>query len=133
MRTVLIVLASVAALSVAGAADGRIDLNKPGAMEQLQRNNPRHYAKITTILEGLAEQPDEQVPQWMKTTFEAKNVIWAPLVLTSYPPRKRLSFELETIQYEARNDPIRGSGNSHRFQRQGHAGKVNAADTRPRS
>ena len=91
--------------SVAAAGDatpGRtVNLNEPGALEALQESNPTHYEKVRKILEGVPQQPDAGVPRWMQTNFDAQDVKYLPIVLTSHPPKRRLSFSLDAMRYEA--------------------------------
>ena len=91
------------AVTVAGEATPRLtmDLNKPGALEALQRSNPTHYDKVRKILDGILQQPDAAVPRWIQTNFDAQDVIYRPVLLTTDPPQKRLSFSLDDTRYEA--------------------------------
>ncbi len=83
-------------------ASGRaLDLNEPGVLEALQASNPTHYEKVRKILEGVLHQPDARVPRWMQANFDARDVKYVPIVLTSHPPKKRLSFSLDATRYEA--------------------------------
>jgi hypothetical protein len=41
------------------------------------------------------------VPRWIETNFAAHEVSYVPIVLTSHPPRRRLSFALDATRYEA--------------------------------
>jgi hypothetical protein len=78
-----------------------VDLSAPGALEALARSNPAHYEKIRQILDGILQQPDANVPRWIQANFDGRNVTYAPIVLTSHPPKRRLSFALEATRYEA--------------------------------
>ena len=78
-----------------------IDLNGPGVLGALQRSNPMHYEKVREILEGVLERPDPDVPRWIQATFNGRDVKYTPIVLTSYPPQRRLSFTLDTTRYKA--------------------------------
>jgi hypothetical protein len=105
--TLRLVLAGILLLSSAlfgsapvGAAPA-IDLDRPGAFEALQRTNPDHAAKVRLILEGVARTPDSDVPRWMRVAFDARDVSYIPVVLTSHPAKRRLSFVLDTTRYEA--------------------------------
>jgi hypothetical protein len=91
------------AVAAAGqATPGRaINLNEPGALEALQHSNPTHYKKVRKIMEGLFQRPDIAVPRWIQTNFDARNVSYAPILLTSDPPKRRLSFALDDTRYEA--------------------------------
>jgi hypothetical protein len=91
-----------AAVAAAGAlVPGRtIDLDRPGALETLRQANPAHYEKVRKIVEGVLQRPDAEVPRWMQASFDARDVSYAPIVLTSHPPKRRLSFALDTTRYE---------------------------------
>lgn len=78
-----------------------IDLNEPGALDRLARDNPDHYTKIRKILAEVDEIPERSVDRWMKTQFNATDITYSPYLLTSNPPKKELSFTLETTHYEA--------------------------------
>jgi hypothetical protein len=78
-----------------------VDLNEAGALEGLQRSNPAHYEKVRKILDGVLQQKDAQVPRWIRTNFDGRDVAYGPIVLTSHPPQRRLSFALDTTRYEA--------------------------------
>jgi hypothetical protein len=78
-----------------------IDLNESGALEAVARSNPAHYEKIRRILDGILQQPDAGVPRWIQANFDGHDVTYAPVVLTSHPPKRRLSFALDATRYEA--------------------------------
>ena len=76
-----------------------VDLDSPGVLEALERSNPTHYEKVLKIVEGVVRQPDAKVPQWIAVTFNGRDVGYAPVVMTSYPPKRRLSFALDDTRY----------------------------------
>jgi len=76
-----------------------VDLDKPGALEALQQLNPTHYEKIRQIVTGILQQPDVAVPGWMRANFDARGVLYSQIEMTSYPPKRRLSFELDDTRY----------------------------------
>jgi len=78
-----------------------VDLNAPGALERLQQSRPAHFEKVRKILEGVRQRPDTELPRWMHVSFDARDVDYRPVVLTSHPPRRRLSFALDDTRYEA--------------------------------
>ena len=41
------------------------------------------------------------MPRWLQTSFGAHDVSYAPVLLTSDPPKKRLSFALDGTRYLA--------------------------------
>ena len=91
------------AVAVAGDANPArtVNLNKPGALETLQQSNPTHYDKVRKILNGILQQPDANGPRWIQTSFDARNVSYAPILMTTRPPKRRLSFALDETRYEA--------------------------------
>jgi hypothetical protein len=78
-----------------------VDLNAPGVLAALEQSNPAHYEKIRRILEGVVQTRDPDVPRWMQANFAAQDVSYAPIVLTSDPPQRRLSFSLDAVRYQA--------------------------------
>ena len=70
-------------------------------LEALQHSNPVHYEKVRKILDGVLQQRDAQVPRWIQVNFDGRDVAYGPIVLTSHPPKRRLSFALDTTRYEA--------------------------------
>ncbi len=78
-----------------------IDLDQPGVLQALEQANPAHYAKVRLILQGVARNPESDVPRWMRVGFDARDVSYAPLVLTSHPAKRRLSFALDDTRYVA--------------------------------
>ena len=78
-----------------------VDLNESGALEALARSNPAHYEKIRRILDGILQQPQVSVPRWIQVNFDGHDVTYAPIALTSHPPKRRLSFALDATRYEA--------------------------------
>ena len=77
-----------------------VDLNAQGAMEVLAAENPLHYAKIERILAAVQLRRYDSVPDWLKVEFGADEVQYAPLLLTSDPGKRRLSFILDKTRYK---------------------------------
>jgi hypothetical protein len=106
MRTILtvasLVLTCVATMATAADIGLRrtLDLDAPGAMERVRAANPAHFDKIVKIIEGVTQQPDSAVPRWLRVNFDARDVGYRPIVMTSHPPKRRLSFALDDTRYE---------------------------------
>ena len=105
MRNILAAMI-LALFTAAGAAaqDARpraIDLDVPGAIERLERSDPAHFETIREIMTGLFNHADKDVPRWLQVSFNAQDVSYAPVLLTSDPPRRRLSFALDGTRYVA--------------------------------
>jgi len=78
-----------------------IDLDVPGALERVQRDNPVHYQAIQQTMAGLFARPDADVPRWLRTSFNASDVSYAPVLLASDPPKRRLAFVLDSTRYQS--------------------------------
>ena len=89
------------ALTLVGTQYGTVDLNQPEALQRLARENPFHFATIRRILAGVDTVPENTVGRWMKAQFNATDVTYSPVLLTSDPPKKLLAFTLETTHYSA--------------------------------
>jgi len=98
---ILVLFGAASITVVAGASRRIIDLNKTGAFEALQRDNPQHYETIKQIMEGIGKEPVAGVPRWMQTNFNARGIRYSAVLLTSAPPQRHLSFVLDETRYEA--------------------------------
>ncbi len=79
-----------------------IDINQPGVLEALKGENPVHYRKIQEMMDGLNfVHPDFDVPGWIQKTFNAHDVLYTPVLMTSDPPKRRISFSLDNTRYLA--------------------------------
>jgi hypothetical protein len=98
---VIVAVLTAVAWAASDACAGRaIDLGVPGALTDLELSNPAHYAKVRQILDGVLRQRDADVPRWMRTRFAATDVTYLPVILTSHPPKRHLSFALDATRYE---------------------------------
>lgn len=77
-----------------------VDIDAPGALDALARDNPRHYEKVREIISEVQKQPDSEVPRWMRARFDARGVIYGPLLLVTDPPKRHLSFTIDEIRYK---------------------------------
>jgi hypothetical protein len=105
MRIFLAALLASAILSVPGAraefGPGRhVDLDTPGALAKLRRDNPAHFRVVARILEEAPARKPQAIAGWVRTAFDAK-MASAMLVKTSYPPQARLEFVLDDTAYRA--------------------------------
>jgi hypothetical protein len=74
-------------------------IETPQDLALIRAARPDHYRKILGILDGIQDQPDRKVAQWMATRFDAKQVDYHPLLLVSLPPKRKLSFALDGVHY----------------------------------
>lgn len=100
MRSILALLLPALLLSTApvSAATQAVDLDQPGAIERVRRDNPAHYRAIRHILATAPDLQPRSITGWIRTAYDPE----APAVLlikTSYPPRARLAFALGDTRY----------------------------------
>ena len=100
MRAIL-VLTSCLATTVLAAPTEVIDLTKPGALEQVAKDNPQHYAQIVAIIRVAEQHSCEQALKLYRANFAAASNIdcLGLVILTSDPPKHRLGFTLDTTRY----------------------------------
>lgn len=99
MRSILALLpALLLSTAAAQAATHPVDLDQPGAIERVRRDNSAHYRAIQHILGTAPDLQPRAITGWIRTSYDQK----APPVLlikTSYPPRARLEFALDDTRY----------------------------------
>lgn len=95
-----LLLAALALPVHAVPATRHVDLNRPQALADLQRDNPTHYRIVTQILRDAPTHTPASLSGWMRTAFHADIASVMP-VKTSYPPKAQLRFRLDDTAYSA--------------------------------
>ncbi|QJR10017.1 hypothetical protein DSM104443_01068 [Usitatibacter rugosus] len=97
MRIALIALCASSGLACAQAF---VDLDRPGVLENLARDNPARYQKITAILDAAAVQPCETLPKLLNTDYDVTDTRCSPyLLMASFPPKRQIGFRLDDVSY----------------------------------
>ena len=103
MRRFACLVAAFAMLAIAHASHAQrsIDLDVAANLEAVERDHPDHFAKIQRILAEVPRLPPSERPvaTWLRTEFQARDIRYTDLVMTSLPPKKRLEFSLNDISY----------------------------------
>lgn len=100
MRAVMLGAAVLAGVVNAAPVKHTIDLGQPGVLERIETQSPERYVTIVGILRTASEVSCDTLPQMLKTQYGAKNVLCpGALVLTSYPAKRHLRFQLEDTEY----------------------------------
>ncbi|MBQ5948145.1 hypothetical protein [Massilia sp. ST3] len=100
-RKLALLFAGAMLCASAGAEPRRqVDLDAPGALEQVRRERPAHVQAVTRILREAPERKPQAIAGWVRTAFDAR-MASAMLIKTSYPPRARLEFVLDDTEYRA--------------------------------
>ena len=99
LRTFCIVAASS---GIAIAADRAIDLDAAGVLDRLERSQPKRYQAIAQALKIAQHQSCATTEA--KTTlvqFDIKDLNCAPILKTSNPPKRTVSFSVDGQAYFA--------------------------------
>jgi hypothetical protein len=95
-------LALVACAQPAPARAWRaLDLDRPGALEQLRRDNPAHYAKVQKILSEAPQHALRSLPDWLRGEVGAREVEGLGFVMPGEGQLARLTFRLDERDYTA--------------------------------
>jgi hypothetical protein len=109
MRRALSMIAVFAAATLATLATAQpkdIDLDAPGALESLSRDDPAHYATVAQILDDASRIAPATARGLLHVRYHADDVELGQLLLTSFPAKRHLSFRLADVTYRA-TVPIR--------------------------
>jgi len=111
MRSVLLGIALAACAAVVCGEPARIvriditpkhhvDLNRDGALEAMRRDDPARYRRVSQAIEAAQVTSCETLPQVLKTQLDILDTSCSPfLLLTSFPPKSRLSFVIDDTEY----------------------------------
>ena len=94
-----LVLGAIAAFLTGTPPKRGLDL--PGAMEAVKKDQPDHYRRITEILKVASDLPcqEGEFGRVVEAKYEARDGRCSFAVMTSYPPKRRLSFTLGDTRY----------------------------------
>lgn len=101
-RILVLSIASVMAAPVVVASPpAYVDLDRPGALEAVERDQPGHYRRITEILSVASEMPchTEQFGRVVEAKYEARDGRCGLMLMTSYPAKRLLTFTLDATRY----------------------------------
>ena len=101
---VAIAIAAAAALPAfpAGTAKGPIDLDRPGVLDRVKRERPRQFEAISEVLRAAERLPcKEGALRTLRTRFDVSELACTMLLMTSYPPKRRVTFALGEERYVA--------------------------------
>ena len=115
MRTLgAAILLAVSAGGFAESAPSRsINLDRPGQLEALERENPALYRKIVQIREFASRMPcTDEFRRTLAVKFEAAEAKCTLQIATSYPSQRWFSFKLDETSYTTR---VRMDESGYRF------------------
>lgn len=101
MRSIALVMLLLA--SIASAAEpAAVDLDKPGALDQLKQHHPQRYQAVTAVLLASERMPCKSTElETLQARFNLRDLECGVLILTSYPAQRHVSFYLDGTRYAA--------------------------------
>src|SRR5687767_2257448 len=105
MRLAALVLAALTATSLSAAPTKAriVNLNAPGVLQALERDNPDHYRRVSGVLTLAREsacQADD-FPRIVQAQFSVDRAQCRALIKTSDPAKLDLSFVIEDTMYRS--------------------------------
>ena len=99
MRTLVATLLAVYPVLAQAATpfDPVINLDRPGVLERIERDDPARHRKIVEVLRASQAQPCDRVPAWMKIQHRVSCGNYQ--LLTSYPAKTHVTFAVEGTTY----------------------------------
>jgi hypothetical protein len=98
------VIAAIATLALLGSAEARgteVDLDKPGAMEALERDRPEHYTKVVEAISKAQTIHVEPMPtaQHAGTGTDDPRRKGLSYILPSNPAKSRVGVTVDGVNY----------------------------------
>jgi hypothetical protein len=91
----------IGSLSHAQSAS-RVDLDRPGVLDQLKQQHPQRYQAVSAVLRAAEHAPCQgSEVELLKTRFNVRDLECGMLLMTSYPAKRHVGFELDGINYAA--------------------------------
>jgi hypothetical protein len=91
---------ALASLASPAWSQHEVDLDRPGALDRVARENPRHYREILAVTQVASNVSCSTPLGMMPVPAAAKGMDCEGLTLmTSYPAKRRVSFEIDNIRY----------------------------------
>jgi hypothetical protein len=101
LRHLLFLAAAACPPACTSATPAIVNLDEPAALARLQNERPDHFNTVVRILDDAQRLPPQAVPGWLRASYHAEDPVFGPALLVSYPPKRRLSFALDAVRYQA--------------------------------
>jgi hypothetical protein len=97
----LAMFSAVTFVSPAAAQPRDVDLDAPGALESLSRDDPTRYATVVRVLDDASRIAPAAARGLLHVRYHADDVELAQVLMTSFPAKRRLSFRLDEVTFRA--------------------------------
>src|SRR5260221_8612461 len=99
MRTIALAFMFAIATPLVSAQPSVVDLDRPGALDTVARENPRHYRQIVEITRVASEVSCETALGMLPVPVAKRMDCVALAIMTSDPPKRRVTFQLDDVRY----------------------------------
>lgn len=99
MRTAALAFVLAAFGSQAWAQPGIVDLDRPGALDTVARENPKHYREIVEITRVASEVSCDTGLRMLPVPAADRMNCAAMAIMTSDPPKRSITFQLDQVRY----------------------------------
>jgi hypothetical protein len=80
----------------------RIDLDRPGVLDQLKQQHPQRYQALRAVLRASERAPCRPSEiELLKTRLNVRDLECGMMIFTTYPALRHVSFELDGTNYAA--------------------------------
>jgi hypothetical protein len=87
-------------VAVAPFGTREVDLDRPGALDRIEAQDPALYKRLIGVIKAAEMQPCEHLPKLIEAQFRATlSTCNAYSILTSFPPKIRMSFLVDGTLY----------------------------------
>ena len=102
MRAIAILAVAVSLASSAAPPTKAVDLNRPGVLEGIEKQDKPLYERIHGVLKAAEMEPCDTLPKVVQTQFRANlETCRGHDILTSYPAKIRVSFRIDDTLYSS--------------------------------
>jgi hypothetical protein len=100
MRAIAILAVTFSFVAAAGQPPKTVDLNRPGALEAIEKRDKPLYERIHGVLKAAEMEPCDTLPKVVQAQFHANlEACRGHEILTSYPAKIRVAFRIDDILY----------------------------------
>jgi hypothetical protein len=100
MRAIATCVLAVSFAAAAGPPARSVDLDRPGALDAIERQDKSLYQRIQGVLKAAEIEPCDTLPKLVQTRFRAGvEVCDGHAILTSFPAKIRVAFRIDETLY----------------------------------
>jgi hypothetical protein len=99
----MIVVAALAIATLAQAAGPAVKryvtIGNPESMQKFAKADPDTFAKAMRLIHDIERKPIRDAKVWAKTNFNADELVYFPMLKTSDPAKRQISFTIGDARF----------------------------------